>query len=111
MTQPSIIRQHFSDLAALCEQFGVEKLYAFGSVLTNRFNRKTSDLDLMVVMQPMPPIERGENLMALWDALEKLFGRKVDLLTDQPIKNPYLRQSVESTKQLIYDRKSEKVPV
>ncbi|MBI5915488.1 MAG: nucleotidyltransferase domain-containing protein [Bacteroidetes bacterium] len=111
MVLPHIIRQHFNDLTDLCERFGVEKLYAFGSVLTTRFNRKTSDLDLMVFMQTMPPIERGENLIALWDALEKLFGRKVDLLTDQPIKNPYLRKSVESTKQLIYDRISEKVPV
>lgn len=111
MKLPIIIRQHFNELTDLCERFGVEKLYAFGSVLTDRFDKKTSDLDLMVFMQPMPPIERGENLMALWDALEKLFGRKVDLLTDQPIKNPYLRKSVESTKQLIYDRASEKVPV
>ena len=110
MNIPSIIQKHFNDLSDLCERFGVEKLYAFGSVLTDRFDRKTSDLDLMVVMEAMPPIERGENLMALWDALEKLFDRKVDLLTDQPIKNPYLRKSVESTKQLIYDRKSEKVP-
>ncbi|GAH68047.1 unnamed protein product, partial [marine sediment metagenome] len=29
----------------------------------------------------------------------------------QPIKNPFLRKNIEQTKQLIYDRRSEKVSV
>ena len=57
----------------------------------------------------MLPLDRGETLINLWDALEKLFARKVDLLTDQPIKNPYLRANVARTKQLICDRESGKV--
>jgi predicted nucleotidyltransferase len=72
-------------------------------VLTERFDENRSDLDFLVELAPMPPIEKGETLMSLWDALEELFGRKVDLLTDQPIKNPYLKRSIYQTKQLIYD--------
>ncbi|RPJ23945.1 MAG: nucleotidyltransferase, partial [Nitrosopumilales archaeon] len=30
------------------------------------------------------------------------FKREVDLLEDKAIKNPYLRQSIDSSKQLIY---------
>lgn len=108
---PKIIETRFDKLVALCEQFKVDKLYAFGSVVTTHFNPKTSDLDLIVELEPMPPLEKGETLINLWDALEELFERKVDLMTDQPIRNPYLRQSVEKTKQLIYDRKREKVLV
>ncbi|WP_373512946.1 nucleotidyltransferase family protein [Persicitalea sp.] len=102
--------QHHEAMIVLCEKFGVDKLYVFGSVAKNQFNSKSSDIDLLVEMEPMPPIERGENLMSLWDAFEYLFARKVDLLTDQPIRNPYLRQNIEETKRLIYDRKRTEVP-
>lgn len=103
MNLPAIIKTHFDELTELCERFRVDKLFAFGSVVTNRFDPQASDLDLIVELEAMPPVEKGEMLIGLWDALEKLFGLKVDLLTDQPIKNPYLRQEVEKTKRLIYD--------
>jgi predicted nucleotidyltransferase len=35
-------------------------------------------------------------------SLENVFGREVDLLEDQPIKNSYLKKSIENTKTLIY---------
>ena len=35
-------------------------------------------------------------------ALEELFNRSVDLVEDQTIKNIYLRQNVDASKQLIY---------
>ncbi|HFA49725.1 MAG TPA: nucleotidyltransferase domain-containing protein [Bacteroidetes bacterium] len=105
------IEQHMEPLINLCKHFRVEKLFLFGSALTDRFDPKKSDLDFIVELEKMPPIEKGELLMKLWNELEGLFGKKVDLLTDQPIKNPYLRKNVEATKKLIYDRQSEKIPV
>jgi len=109
MNRPNIIEQNLDKLIALCRQFGVERLYAFGSVITDRFDPEKSDLDLIVELENMPPLIRGENLIALWEALEDLFSKKVDLITDQPIKNPYLRANINRTKQVIYDRKSEEV--
>ena len=94
-------------LQALCEKYRVVRLYAFGSVLTDRFHPRWSDVDLQVVLEPMPPLERGGNLNHLWHDLQDLFGRQVDLLTDQPIENPYFREELDSTKQLIYEQKSE----
>lgn len=111
MSLPPMLERHYDELIALCEQHGVERLYAFGSVVSDRFNEARSDLDFIAEMLPMPPIERGESLMNFWTGLEELFERKIDLLTEQPIKNPYLRQSIEASKQLIYDRTSEKVSV
>ena len=35
-------------------------------------------------------------------SLQDLFGREVDLVEEQTIRNPYFRKSVDSTKQLIY---------
>ncbi|MEN9612514.1 MAG: hypothetical protein RLZZ628_3328 [Bacteroidota bacterium] len=106
-----IIGARYAPLTQLCEYYRVEKLYVFGSVITERFNPLTSDIDLIVELQPMSPIERGTTILKMWDDLESLLERKVDLLTDQPIKNIIFKRVVERTKQLIYDRKSAKVPV
>ncbi len=105
------IRLHFDELVQLCERYGVDRLYSFGSINTDRFNPHTSDVDLLVELEPMPSLEKGEKLMNLWDDLETLFSRKVDLLTDQPIKNPVLRQSIEKSKRLLYDRKGTKISI
>jgi len=68
-----------------------------------------SDIDLLVEIDDQDPLERGEKLLSLWDNFEQFFQRKVDLLTDNSIRNPYLRKSVDSTKILIYDRKGAQV--
>ena len=46
--------------------------------------------------------EYADNYFDLKYSLENLFKRNVDLLEDKAIRNPYLRQSIDSTKQLIY---------
>jgi predicted nucleotidyltransferase len=107
----SVIEKYFDRLYELCQQYRVEKLYVFGSALTDRFDIHTSDIDLIVELQDMPPIEKGETLLILWEKLETLFQRKVDLLTDQPVSNPVLKKQVERSKKLIYDRRSQKVPL
>lgn len=104
-----VIKQHFEELTQLCETYSVSKMYSFGSVNTDRFDPHKSDINLLVELVPMSPLEKGENLINLWDDLELLFSRKVDLLTDQPIKNPILRQNIEKSKLLIYDREGEKI--
>ncbi len=106
-----IIENHFDQLVALCKKYKVERVYAFGSVVSGSFKPTSSDIDLIVELAPMPPLEKGEKLLSLWDELEKLYNREVDLLTDKPIRNPYLKKAIEETKQLIYDRESEEISV
>jgi len=38
--------------------------------------------------------------------LEALFGRSVDLVENQAVKNPIFRRVIDREKQLIYERKS-----
>ena len=100
MTLPACARSH-----------QVSKLYAFGSSVTDHFDPIKSDIDVVVELNITDPIEYGEALISLWDKLEIFFNRKVDLLTEDSIRNPYLRKSIESTKKLIYDGQGEKVLV
>ena len=96
---------HQTTLTELCQRFRVERLYLFGSATTDRFTAE-SDLDMIVRFRELdlPPEDRGQLYWDLLDALEQLFGRRVDLLTDKKFSNPYFRQEVEKTKTLIYDR-------
>jgi uncharacterized protein len=97
-----ILKQQ-KDFIVLCKNHKVKYLYAFGSSVTDKFDANISDIDLLVEIDSKDPIDRGEKLLSLWDLFEVFFRRKVDLLTDFSIRNPYLRKSIDSTKVLIYD--------
>ena len=93
----------------LCINHNVKYLYAFGSSTTNQFDEANSDIDLLVEIDDKDPLERGEKLLSLWDTFEKFFNRKVDLLTESSITNPYLKKDIDSTKVLIYEGQGQKV--
>lgn len=105
------IRYKMTDFLTLCKSHNVKSLYAFGSSITSRFNEDSSDIDLLIEIDNDDPIERGENLMDIWDKFEQFFQRKVDLLTNASIKNPILRESIDSTKILIYDGQKQEVSI
>lgn len=109
MNLTTLIEHRYADFVDLCRAHQVDKIYAFGSSVTNHFNPETSDIDVVVKVDITDPAERGEALLSLWDNLELFFSRKVDLLTDESIRNPYLKSSIDRTKKLIYDREREKV--
>jgi predicted nucleotidyltransferase len=95
-------------LANVCRRFRVERLYLFGSAADGRFNSERSDVDFLVSLEEQPPGEYADNYLGLADALEKLFGRPADLITERSIRNPYFREAVFATRQLLYDRRDEK---
>ena len=105
------ILKQLIDFRTLCKEHKVKYLYAFGSSTNDNFDTTKSDIDLLVEIDDPDPIERGEKLISLWDSFEIFFQRKVDLLTDSSIRNPYLRKNIDSSKILIYDGKGSKVLV
>ena len=95
------IEDYRNDLTQLCVQNRVKSLYMFGSALTGRFD-KDSDIDLIVDIDSANPLEYADCYFNLKFALQDLFNRPVDLLENKAIKNNYLRQEIDSAKQLIY---------
>lgn len=97
------IEIHLSHILELCRKYKVKTLYAFGSVLTPKFN-VNSDIDLLVRFNKdeIPLSDYADNFFDFQFALEDIFGRKVDLVCEDAIKNPYFRQEVDATKQYIY---------
>ena len=109
MDLTTLIKERYAGFVDVCRTHKVDKIYAFGSSITNHFDPETSDIDVVVKIDIEDPVDRGEALLSLWDNLEILFDRKVDLLTDDSIRNPFLRNNIDRTKKLIYDREGEKV--
>ena len=87
----------------------IKKFYLFGSALTARFDENSSDIDVLVETENISPEEKGTYLIALWEDLEKLFNRKVDLLTENSLRNPYLTREIEQTRKLIYDGQTKQI--
>ncbi|MGB5983346.1 MAG: nucleotidyltransferase domain-containing protein [Nonlabens sp.] len=93
----------------LCLKYHVESLHGFGSSTRADFSEGLSDIDLLVNLDFKDPIENGNALIGLWSDLQDFFLTKVDLLTPNSIKNPYLIKSIDRTKVLLYDGKRKKV--
>ena len=85
----------------ICSRYKVAKLFVFGSVLTSRFNEE-SDVDFVVDFENVTLPEYADNYFDLKYELEKILNRKVDLLEEKAIRNPYLRNSIDSSKILVY---------
>lgn len=98
-----LINKHLQELIAACSTFKVDKLYAFGSVLTKKFNAE-SDLDFIVSILSDDPIEYAENYFDLKFELERIFRRKVDLLEQKAIRNKAFEAFVNKQKRLVYER-------
>jgi predicted nucleotidyltransferase len=47
-------------------------------------------------------LDYADNYFSLKFALEDLLNRKIDLLEDKAIKNPYLRENIDDSKTLLY---------
>lgn len=101
LAQPLI--DHREDIARLCREFGVERLEVFGSAADGRFDPARSDFDFIVRLASRDEPSLARRYLGFIDALEALLGRHVDVLSDGPIENPYLRQAVNATRRTIHD--------
>jgi predicted nucleotidyltransferase len=90
-----------SALARLCKEYHVRELYVFGSVVSGDLS-PASDLDFIVKFEHDFPRGAFEQYMGFQAALEEHFGRKVDLLTLKPFRNPVFQAEVDRTKKLVY---------
>ncbi len=96
------IGEQRTELEQLCRRYHVLRLEVFGSATDSRRFRLDSDLDFLVEFQPSLPCGYANAYFGLLEGLQEVFGRPVDLVSASAIKNPYFRESVEETKELLY---------
>ncbi|MBD5174489.1 MAG: nucleotidyltransferase [Bacteroidales bacterium] len=100
-----LIEMNIDKIIALCKKYRVAKLWVFGSILTPRFN-ENSDVDFSVNFDSArinaEGLDWADIFFDFMHDLESLIGRRVDLVCDDAVSNPYFRQELDSKKQLIY---------
>lgn len=89
-------------IAELCKQHGVQELYVFGSVISQNDFTENSDVDLAVLFDYSNVEGSFDRYMSFKDALEKLFGRPVDLVSLKAVRNKYFVDELDKTKELLY---------
>jgi uncharacterized protein len=80
----------------------VRRLYLFGSATGDDFDEASSDVDVLVEFEVGPGFDHFGAYFALKEGLEAILSRPVDVVTASSVKNPYLRDRITQTKELLY---------
>jgi len=95
-------KSHFQKIKDLCLLHNVNKLYTFGSINTEKYNQD-SDIDFLVDFNDMDFGDYADNYFDLAEKLESLLKKPIDLVTIKSLKKPSFIESVEKSKELIYE--------
>ncbi len=96
-----IITENIENIKKYCKKYKVKELYAVGSVVSDNFT-ENSDIDLLIKFDDISIEEYTDNYFTLHKLFRKIFNRKIDLITDKSLNNPFFIDSIEKTKQLLY---------
>jgi len=91
------------ELQALCRRFHVRRLDIFGSAARGDFDAKHSDFDFIVEFDRSAPQHPFDSYFGLKEGLETLLGRKVDLVEPSAVRNPYLKASIDASRERLFE--------
>ena len=97
-----ILQSRSAEIAALCRRFHVRRLDVFGSAARESDFSDESDIDLLVEYEADHGPPRLKDYFELRDALAALLGRNVDLVMANVVRNPYIRASIERSRQPLH---------
>lgn len=101
---PTPLLGHLRELRILCRRYAVRRLAAFGSVTRADFDAARSDLDLTVEFGVSRTQGPADQYFRFKSALEKLFGRGVDLVELKALPDSRLKRSIERTQVSVYEQ-------
>ena len=94
-----VIALRREELRALCHRFHVRRLDLFGSAARGDFDPQRSDVEFD---RTQPDTLSLRTYFGLQEALEGLLGRPVDLVEPGAVRNPYLKASIESSREQVF---------
>jgi hypothetical protein len=87
-------------ICELCRHVRIKRLDIFGSAISGKLTAE-SDVDVLVQFDREPG-DLFNRYFELKEGLEEIFGRKVDIVVEESLKNPYFKLSIERTRKNIY---------
>ncbi|MFN0031388.1 MAG: nucleotidyltransferase family protein [Flavobacteriales bacterium] len=101
---PQEIQDKLPQIRELCKAHDVQYMYLFGSAARGEM-KENSDYDFYMKIDVVSEDYKrySSNLFSIYDKLEKLFDRKIDVVTTLMNPNKYFMQSIDRTKQKLYE--------
>jgi uncharacterized protein len=96
------VEEQAKTIETLCRRFRVRRLELFGSAASSGFNPRSSDLDFLVEFEDLRPGEYADAYFGLLEELQRTFRRNIDLVVSRSVKNPYLLESIQQSRALLY---------
>jgi hypothetical protein len=90
------------EIAAVCRQYGIERLFVFGSAIREDFKPGDSDIDLLVEFGPIDVTKKFHVYLDAREAFRRIFNVDVDLVMRGAVKNKVIAKEIDRTKKLIY---------
>jgi len=83
-----------------CLRWRIVEFSLFGSVLRDDFDLD-SDIDVVVSLSEEADLDLYDWITMI-EELEKIFGRKVDLVEKSTLRNPFRRSAILTNREIIY---------
>jgi len=101
----ALIKNNIASIQDLCRQHHVRSLYLIGSATIDEKFSDNSDIDFLYRFNKdeIPELDYADNFFSLLFMLEELLSRKVDLVSEEKLKNPYFIASINESKQTVYE--------
>ena len=96
------IAQHLAGIAVICQRYRIHRLEVFGSAArADDFNLESSDADFLVefALGVQPDLQ---TFFGAKSDLERLLGRRVDLVEPGAVRNPYVLANINRHREAIY---------
>ena len=97
MAEISVPRKPLEDF---CRRWRVTELSLFGSTVRGDV-RPDSDVDVLLTLEEGAPWSLFD-LVTMQDELQTIFGRPVDLVEREALRNPYRRHAILATREVLY---------
>jgi len=97
-----LIEEKREPLEALCRRFHVARFEVFGSAAVGAFDPARSDLDFLVTFLQTERMGPADQYFGLLFALQELFGRRVDLVCAEAMRNRFFIEEVNRTRKVLY---------
>lgn len=101
METPAQITIPRDRINTFCNRWKITELSLFGSVLREDFDPARSDVDVLVSFASDAPWSLWE-LIEMRDELAEIFGRNMDLIEKEGLRNPFRKQEIMATRQVVY---------
>jgi predicted nucleotidyltransferase len=101
----SVVKDNIDEIKRLCQKMQVQSLYLFGSGRNDDNFTKKSDLDFLFRFKKNErglPVSGYDYFDLLFD-LEKITGKRIDLVAEEKVKNKFFLTRINQEKIKIYE--------